>query len=214
MAFSSRWQTRLVYGGLWLAFLLYANLLAPPVSPGTWDLILKLSTGQWEGINPLLIAIFNVMGLIPLLYGMILIPLDHGRKFPAGLVIALMMGVGAFALLPYLAWREPREKLAPDRPWWIKLFASRWLAVPLGLGILALGNLALGGNFQAFIAQWQQQQFVHVMTLDFLLLTALLPVLIAEDIAVRQIQNPWLSMISWVPLIGPVAYLILRDQRQ
>ncbi|MEW5860271.1 MAG: DUF2834 domain-containing protein, partial [Cyanobacteriota bacterium] len=42
---------------VWAAFITYAFLLAPPEQPGTFELIKNLSTGQWTGINPIVIAL-------------------------------------------------------------------------------------------------------------------------------------------------------------
>ena len=41
---------------LWVCFGLYAFLLAPPSQPDTLELIQKLSTGEWENINPLIVS--------------------------------------------------------------------------------------------------------------------------------------------------------------
>ena len=58
---------------LWLGFILYAFLLAPPDQPDTLELITKLSTGQWGGINPLVVSLFNLMGIYPLIYSAVLL---------------------------------------------------------------------------------------------------------------------------------------------
>ncbi len=44
---------------LWITFVSYAVLFAPPSQPETLNLIVKLSTGNWEHLNPLIIALFN-----------------------------------------------------------------------------------------------------------------------------------------------------------
>ena len=49
------------------------------------------------------------------------------------------------------------------------------------------------------------------MSLDFCLLTLLLPVLIAEDIHHRNFTNPQLvRLLSFVPLFGGLLYLCIR----
>ncbi len=57
---------RLIFSILWLGFMGYAVILAPPDQPDTADLILRLSTGQWDTLNPALIALFNAMGIWPM----------------------------------------------------------------------------------------------------------------------------------------------------
>ena len=49
-------------GVLWLGFIVYAFFLAPPTQPDTFELIQKISLGEWQGINPLIISLFNLMG--------------------------------------------------------------------------------------------------------------------------------------------------------
>ena len=59
---------KLLFWLLWLGFVSYAFLLAPPDRPNTLQLIIDLSTGKWAGINPLVIALFNLMGILPIIY--------------------------------------------------------------------------------------------------------------------------------------------------
>ncbi|MGB5972906.1 MAG: DUF2834 domain-containing protein, partial [Nodosilinea sp.] len=61
-------MNRLFFWGLWLGLTLYAFILAPPSQPDTAGLILRLSTGAWEGINPAVVALFNAMGIWPVVY--------------------------------------------------------------------------------------------------------------------------------------------------
>ena len=57
---------------VWLGFIAYAFLFAPPDQPDTLELIKNLSTGNWEGINPLIISGFNLMGIWPIIYSCLL----------------------------------------------------------------------------------------------------------------------------------------------
>ncbi|MEB3291150.1 MAG: hypothetical protein VKI82_14630 [Leptolyngbya sp.] len=43
---------RLILGVLWLGFVGYGVWFAPADQPDTAALILRLSTGQWDGLNP------------------------------------------------------------------------------------------------------------------------------------------------------------------
>ncbi len=203
----------MVYGLLWLLFAAHGfGLLGltPPDDPHSLPMIMKMIHGETTGINPLVVSLFNIMGILPLLHACFLIPADHGRKFPAGIVVTLMMGVGAFALLPYLALRSSDPVVLKTWPWWVKIFDSRWLALGLGVALLALLGLALGGDWAGFVKQWQHERFIHVMSLDFLMLSALLPVLMGEDLVRRGVEKEPLASLRFIPLLGPVLYLILR----
>lgn len=203
-------KASLGFGGLWLAFTIYAFGFAPPDQADSFNVILRMIQGDTAGINPLLMMVFNLMGLLPLVCGCFLIPADHGRKFPAGLIVGLMMGLGAFALLPYLALR-PTYRIGAAKPsWWVRLFDSRWLALILAGGAVFLVAQGIGGDGGAYFAQWQQERFVHVMTLDFVILIGLLPILVRYDLARRHLRGRRWLWVSWIPLVGPLTYLVLR----
>jgi len=197
---------------LWLGFILYAFLLAPPDQPDTLDLITKLSTGQWTGINPLVVSLFNLMGIYPLIYSAVLLIDGRGQKIPAWPFVLGSFAVGAFAILPYLALRQANPVFSGEKSGLIKLLDSRWFGLSLLLGALAL--LVYGfsqGNGADFIAQWQSSRFIHVMSLDFYFLSLVFPLLLKDDMSRRGMKNPSLFwVVSLLPLLGPAWYLFLR----
>lgn len=203
---------KLLFGALWLAFVGYAFFLAPPNQPDTFDLILRLSTGQWQGINPLVIALFNIMGIWPMIYGCLLFLDGHGQSLRAWPFAALSFGVGAFALLPYLALRQPNPQFTGVKTAALKFWDSRWTGLALALGaVLLLGYGITQGDWADFAAQWRTDRFIHVMSLDFCLLCLLFPSLLGDDMARHGLHSSRLFWaISLVPLLGPVAYLVLR----
>ena len=197
---------------LWLGFILYAFLLAPPDQPDTLELITKLSTGQWTGINPLVVSLFNLMGIYPLIYSAVLLIDGRGQKIPAWPFVLGSFAVGAFAILPYLALRQANPVFSGEKSGLIKLLDSRWFGLSLLLGALAL--LVYGfsqGNGADFIAQWQSSRFIHVMSLDFYFLSLVFPLLLKDDMSRRGMKNPSLFwVVSLLPLLGPAWYLFLR----
>lgn len=210
---------KIIFGSLWLGFVGYAFCLAPPDSADSMQLIIDLSTGKWAGINPLIVALFNLMGILPMAYACLMLIDGKNQQLPAGLFSAASFAVGAFAILPYLALRVPnltddRDRQHPqiERRGIIKLVDSRWLGVALTIG--SIGLLVYGitqGNWQDFVHQWQTSRFIHVMGLDFCLLILLLPVLIPEDIERRNFTNPQsIKLLSLIPLFGGLIYLCIR----
>lgn len=197
---------------LWLGFITYAFLLAPPNQPNTFELIQNLSIGQWDGINPLVVALFFIMGVWPIIYSCLLFIDGSGQKIPAWPFATLSFGVGAFALLPYLASREPNPTFIGKKNAFLKLLDSRLTGVALSIGAIALVTYGLGqGNWGDFVQQWRTSRFIHVMSLDFCLLCLLFPALLGDDMARRGLTNPllfWLTAL--IPLFGPLIYLCLR----
>jgi hypothetical protein len=205
-------QRKIALWLLWFGFVAYAFLLAPPDSPDTFTLIKNLSTAQVEGINPLVTALFNIMGVLPLLYGCLIYIDGRMQKIPAWLFSAASFAVGAFALIPYLALREPNDSFEGERNWWLKIMDSRWLG-----GLIAIATLSLlfygftNGDWNDFVQQWQTSRFIHVMSLDFCLLCLLFPVLLQDDMTRRGLKDRRIFWaVTLVPLLGAIAYVTLR----
>jgi hypothetical protein len=197
---------------LWLGFVTYAFLLAPPDRPDTFELIKHLSTGQIAGINPLIVALFNVMGVLPVIYSCVLFIDGRMQKIPAWLFATASFAVGAFAIVPYLALREPNPSFSGKKTWLLQLLDSRWLG--LVLAIATLGLLFYGirqGDWADFVQQWRSSRFIHVMSLDFCLLSLLFPALLHDDMARRGLTDQRLFwVIALLPLLGAIGYLVLR----
>lgn len=205
-------MNRFIFWGVWLGFILYSFILAPPNRPDTANLILKLSTGAWEGINPTVIALFNAMGIWPMVYAAVALIDGHGQKQRAWPFVLVSFAVGAFALLPYLALRQPNLSLNSPKSALLRWLESRWLGAVLAAGAIALAAFALlKGDWPDFWQQWQTSRFIHVMSLDFVALWLLFPVLLRDDMARRGMSQPWVvAAVLALPLIGACLYLALR----
>ena len=203
---------KIVFGLIWLIFVSYAFLFAPATQPNTFDLIVNLSTGNWDNINPLVIALFNLMGVLPGIYACFLFIDGDGQKIKAAPFATASLGVGAFALLPYLALRQPNPTWQGDKNLFIKIVDARLTGIILIIAAIVLLSFGLiYGNWADFIYQWQTSKFIHVMSLDFCLLVLLLPSLVKDDLSRRNINNNWLFwLITLVPLFGTLIYLCLR----
>jgi hypothetical protein len=195
-----------------LGFLAYAFGFAPPDDPGTMDLIVRLSSGQFAGVNPLVVNLFNIMGVLPLMYCCLLYSDGRGQKLPAWAFSAGSFGLGAFALMPYLIFRKDNPGFVGTKNWVIRLWDSRWTAVVIAA--LAMSLLVTGltqGDWADFVRQWQTSRFIHVMSLDFCLLSSLVPTLLVDDMARRGLSDRRIFWaVALVPLFGPLVYLVLR----
>ncbi|MEH1961633.1 MAG: DUF2834 domain-containing protein [Nostoc sp.] len=207
---------KIAFGVLWLGFITYAFFLAPPEQPGTFELIKNLSIGQWQGVNPLVIALFNLMGIWPLIYSAVVFIDGRGQKIPAWLFAIASFAVGAFALLPYLALREPNNNFVGKKNAFLKLLDSRVTGIVLTVATVILVAYGLtGGDWDSFVQQWQTNRFINVMSLDFCLLCLLFPTLLGDDMARRGWKNPQLFwLIALIPLFGPLIYLSVRPPLQ
>lgn len=204
---------KIIFGLLWLGFGTYAFGFAPPDQPQTAQLIQNLIAGKLDGINPAIAALFNLMGILPMIYASILFCDGRGQKVPAWIFTTLAFGIGAFGLLPYMALREPNPKFVGEKSWLIKFFDSRWLG--LVLTILAVYLVGWGlreGDWLDFWQQFQTNRFIHVMSLDFLMLCLLFPWLLGDDMQRRGMDNMQIFyIVSIAPLFGALAYLCVRS---
>jgi len=205
---------RLAFLTLWLGLIGYAFILAPPDQPDTLSLIQDLSLGNWGDINPIIVSLFNLMGIWPVLYSALVILDGRSQSFPAWPFAVASFGVGAFALLPYLALRRPSQTASAALSWQLKLLESRWLGVLAVAAIVALVGYGiaggdLGSNWDKFVAQWQTSRFIHVMSLDFVLLCLLVPALLGDDMARRE-ASPWFWLTAALPMLGLALYVSLR----
>jgi hypothetical protein len=203
---------RFIFWALWLGLILYSFILAPPDRPDTADLILRLSTGDWNGINPVVVALFNAMGIWPMAYAAVALVDGHGQKLWAWPFVGASFAVGAFALLPYLALRQPHPSFGGAKSVLIKLVDSRWLGPLLTAGAIALATFALlKGDWPDFWQQWQTSRFIHVASLDFVALWLLFPVLLKDDMARRGLTQTWImAAVLALPLVGACLYLTLK----
>lgn len=203
---------KIAFWAVWLGFIAYAFFFAPPNQPDTFELIKNLSTGHWQGINPLIVTLFNIMGIWPIIYSCLIFIDGRGQKMPAWLFASASFAVGAFALLPYLASREPNPKFSGRKNAFLAILDSRLTGVALAIGTAVLLTYGIGqGDWGNFVHQWQTSRFIHVMSLDFCLLCLLFPALLGDDMARRDMNNPqFFWLISLIPLFGPLIYLCMR----
>jgi len=197
---------------IWAMFISYAFLFAPPDRPETIDLIKRLIAGDIAGINPAIVALFNLMGVLPCAYACILCTDGRGQKIPAWLFAISAFFVGAFALLPYFALRQDNPQFVGEKSWSVQILDSRITGLVLAItGIFLLVYGLRFGDWADFALQWRTSRFIHVMSLDFCLLTAMFPWLLKDDMQRRGwTSDTGFMAVSAFPVVGPLVYLCVR----
>ncbi|MUG94963.1 DUF2834 domain-containing protein [Scytonema sp. UIC 10036] len=203
---------KIAFGVLWLSVIIYASFFAPEIQPDTFELIKNLCIGEWQGINPLVILLFYIMGVWPLIYSAVIFADGRGQRLPAWLFATGSFAVGAFALLPYLSLREPNPKFPGKKNLFLTILDSRLTGIALTVGAVVLVAGGIGaGDWGDFARQWQTSRFIHVMSLDFCLLCLLFPALLQDDMSRRGLDNPQIFwLVTLIPLFGPLIYLCIR----
>ena len=200
------------FGLLWLGFSVYAFVFAPADQINSVDLIQQLATLHWDSLNPWVVSLFNLMGIWPMIYGCVLFADGCEQNIPAWPFASLSFAFGAFALLPYLALRQPPQP-ASENTRTLRFWDSRGLGIGLLVGAIAFLTFGLiQGNWPDFIALWHTSRFIHVMSLDFCMLSLIFPALLIADIQRRGLstQTPLFWGAALVPFLGPLCYLVLR----
>eukprot|EP00897_Mesotaenium_endlicherianum_P002904 jgi/Mesen1/2641/ME000166S01762 len=176
----------------WAAFAGYAFLSSPNQVPFRdryfVEKLVGLHADDGFQMNQVLICVFNIMGVIPLIYSQLLIPTGRSGKGspPVWPFLTVSTAVGAFALLPYFALWAPGSPPLPDA----EQGQSRVMR-------------ALNSKITAAI---------HVMSIDFMILTSFFPFWVSNDASVRR----WAGgdalplALSVIPVVGPAIYLLLR----
>ncbi|MGR9048690.1 hypothetical protein ACQ4XT_08680 [Halobacillus faecis] len=193
----------------WIAFISYALFLAPDGNLGYLDQLLTM-----DEPDPFLLMVFSFLGIYPLVFVALLIGEDHGR-LPLWPFLLGMFMLGAFALMPYFFLSKAREiKRGRIPDWFVKIFHTRFfifvlMAVTAVLLWHGLGN----GDDQAYWRAFQTSNFVHVMTIDFMVLTLLSIFVIywKERRDGRATHRHWMGAI---PIFGALVYLLLLKREE
>ncbi len=208
---------RLALSALLLADALYAALLAPKGDP-PGNLFVMLALGQGPARNPAVWGVFQLLGVVPLMYWALLFPDGRGQRVWAWPFALGMMALGAFSLLPYLILRRDYAQAVPgQRTLAVRWFGGRPFAVLTAAALVALLlAMMVWGSLADYVLWFRRSNFVNVMTVDFLALTLLFPILLRDDMDRRGVDDEsTLGRIALgVPLLGPAYYLVRRPAEE
>ncbi|PRO64376.1 hypothetical protein [Alkalicoccus urumqiensis] len=192
------------YGIVFLLLTIYA-LLAPGAGAGNDPYLASLATGRFEEVDPLVTAVFSMLGVYPLLFAALLLPKDQYR-LPAWPFVLASFVTGAFAILPYLFLRGKKAREVPRGPGFLqRAFSSRLYLLLILLLSLAAYIAAGNGSGSAYAEAYTASSLVSVMSVDFLVV-----IWLARDILRTDWQPPRL-WASWIPGIGPALVLLGRS---
>lgn len=143
--------------------------------------------------------------MVPALASAFVLRDGETRRLPAWPFALGMFVAGAFALLPWMAFRAVGGARAhPRAPGAVRRgLAKPWLRIATLLGVLGCVAWALSGSAVAYAAAFRTVSLVHVMTLDLVVCTGLLAVLVEEARRSPGVIEPGAARRSrFVPLLG------------
>ncbi|PYZ95458.1 hypothetical protein CR205_19795 [Alteribacter lacisalsi] len=191
---------------VWVLLILYTVFLAPGEPFGSDPVAQSLIRGQFEEVDPLITAVFSMLGLYPLIFIILLVSKDR-HKVPAWPFAVLSFGLGAFTILPWLAFRGRVGKPFPRGPEWLhRLLLSPFFLLILlfiGAGIWAT---AVSGSLAAYSEGYFSSHLVSTMTVDFIVVLWITWYLARYE---WQLRHAWLAFI---PAVGILMLLLFRKR--
>lgn len=200
---------------IWIGFIVYVLLFAPPLQPDTLQPIQTLFSGQIPPINPIILSLFSLIGIWILIYSCLIFPDGRMQSLPAWIFVLAATATGILGLIPYLALREPNQQFTGPKDALLTWLDSSLTGLILSLSTIALLLYgALFGDWAAFAWEFQTNRFIHAMTLAFGLFALLFPypTLLRDDMARRGLtsESQLFWLVALIPLFGPLTYLCVR----
>ncbi|MGG6293974.1 hypothetical protein ACQ4M4_06085 [Leptolyngbya sp. AN02str] len=203
-----------ILAAIWLSFVGYTLWLAPLDRSYTWSLARKLLTLQWNDLNAYIPAIFSLMGIWPMIYACMMFADGRSQNFRVWPYFIGANFTGVLCLLPYLIVRQPNAQFYGSKDKWLAMLDRRSTGIVLLLSTIGIFAYALiAGDWSDYVAQFQTRHFVHLISIDFLLMCLTFPIttLWQNDMARRGFHHPKLAWeIATIPLFGPLYYLCIR----
>ena len=162
--------------------------------------------------NPIFVALFNYLGILPAINTCLLLPGSKDQKpLPAIPFIVSSFALGFFGIGPYLGSRTLKTYgVTEGNGFGIKLFESKKISIGMLAFALYLTSFCFKGIVDSdmsavndFITLFNQQRLVHVSTIDFTILSLSVWDPLREDMSRRYTPgtNP---LPAWVYCIVPV----------
>jgi|SRR5690554_3910535 len=148
-------------------------------------------------VDPLIISVFNLLGLFPL--ALIMFAYSTNKLKPIDYV-PLLLGfvLGGFASTPYFIYKEkPNMKYFK----WFKEISIVGIIMTTITILIGLIN----GNFQNYGDAFLNDSFVHIMTIDFLFLVLISPLLL------KPVSRYYI--LGLIPIIGIFLTIFIEHYR-
>ncbi|KAI7742019.1 hypothetical protein M8C21_029279, partial [Ambrosia artemisiifolia] len=183
---------------LWGGLMYYIFNLAPNQTPTTDMYLVKklcfLIGDDGFQPNPVIVSLWNIMGLWPIVYSMLLIPSGRSSKgnVPVSLFLILSFFLGAYALIPYFVLWRPPPPVAEEselKKWPLNFLESKLTAgviLAVGLGLIVNAGLATGDNWKEYLQYFGGSRLIHATSVDFALLSTFAPFWVYNDMSDRQ----------------------------
>ncbi len=195
----------------WTAGWIHVYAGSPTGGASVTETITGIMRADPDAYDPLVFAVFNVLGIWPLIMVAVLASDTQGRLKAWPFAFSSIV-LGNSALYVYLFLRKVQRPFVGPKTILVRFAESRLLALGLLASTLALMFYGLTqGSVSAFIETWQVNFFVNVMTIDFVLFPVAFATVLADDMRRRHMSiNGLFWFYALVPGLGAVIYLTVR----
>ncbi|ARI75987.1 hypothetical protein [Halobacillus mangrovi] len=200
---------RIILAFVWAVFVLYTWTRAPLGGEGYLQQLIEM-----DNPDRLLLAVFSLLGIYPVAFAILILKHDESL-LPAWPFVLGSFMLGAFSLIPYFFLSSTQKERSNRTPkWLLRFFQSTILHLVLLLGSFSLiVHGIVNGNYSTYTEAFTTSQFVHVMTIDFIVLTALSLFVIGWDQWKNSNKRSW-SWMGIVPVIGLIVYILLTRRKE
>jgi hypothetical protein len=172
-------------------------------------LITDIITFNFTAIDPLFIVVFSLMGIWPLVHTSLLLTDGRNKRIPSWPFLLTAFLAGAYVLTLYLIIRSYQKPTIQSNRLDRLIGSTPWLTL---LSLFTLGLVLFGllsGNPVNYVNAITKYFFIRVMTLDFILFTAITPIAIYIHSINNSIEVPRkLPLIGLIPILGALFYLL------
>jgi hypothetical protein len=204
-------MTKLILAVVWMLGWVHVIWFSPQDESSLMDFITAVMQMNVEVIDPLVVMVFNLLGIWPLIMVAVLVQ-DTQGKLKAWPFAFSSMVLGNSALYLYLFARKEQQGFTGPVTPLIRFAESKVLAVLLLVSTLALFVYGFAqGSLAVYLETWQVNYFVNVMTVDFFLFPIAFAFVLADDMRRRDMPiNGLFWLYALVPVLGAVSYLTFR----
>ncbi len=191
--------------------ILYATLYAPASNAENINLIRTMYSSDFRAVNPLIFSTFNLLGVWPMIYAVLVLEEAEAQSFPVWPFILLSFFMGGFVYLVYYSLRSPvytqRNQTGIQKQ--IEKQRNMILLLIVGLSLVFYGLIY--GDWIRYLQSFQTNGLVHIMSIDFMLISLMFPALIKDDMIRRnQYSSLALGVYSVLGVLGALIYLNRR----
>ena len=177
---------RISYLALWVGLFAYATDFSSHISAeaeaASAQILNTAIFTPFDGtLSPVFVTLFFFLGILPTVFGSILLPASKQQKFWALPFIASSFALGFFGIGPYLGLREkspnPQPLTSLDRDTGASFFDNKITPYALLASTLYLIYFALNGAYdgsdrwQDYLALFDAQPLARISTIDFTILS-------------------------------------------